>query len=80
MITGFLSIIEFFLISGMDITLLGEINCFVDVKFSLLIGNSDFILSNGFILIYLGFSSIIGCVSGMSIFLFFFLSYVMFFI
>lgn len=75
--TGSSSTTEPSLTSGMDTTLLGEINCSADVKPSPLTGNSDPTLSNGPISTYSGFSSTTGCASGMSISPFSSPSYVM---
>lgn len=66
-------VIGLIVLFGMDFSILGEINFCTNVKESSLIGNGDFILSNGFILSYVGFLSVIGMV----IFFFFSLSYVM---
>lgn len=75
--TGSSSTTEPSLTSGMDTTLLGEINCSADIKPSPLTGNSDPTLSNGPISTYAGFSSSTGCASGMTISPFSSPSYVM---
>lgn len=75
--TGSSTTTEPSLTSGMDTTLLGEINCSADIKPSPLTGNSDPTLSNGPISTYSGFSSSTGCASGMTISPFSSPSYVM---
>ncbi|KAJ7323700.1 Lysine-specific demethylase 6A [Desmophyllum pertusum] len=75
--TGSTTTTEPSLTSGMHTTLLGEINCSVDIKPSPLTGNGDPTLSNGTISTYSGFSSSNACASGMSISPFSSPSYVM---
>lgn len=75
--TGSSTTTEASLTSGMDTTLLTEINCSAGIKPSPLTGNSDPTLSNGPISTYSGFSSATGCASGMTISPFSSPSYVM---
>lgn len=63
--------------SGIETTILSEINCSTDAKASPLTGNGDPTLSNGPISSYSGFSSSNACASGMSISPFSSPSYVM---
>ena len=75
--TGTTTIAEPTVHSGIDTTILSEINCSTDAKSSPLTGNSDPTLSNGPISSYSAFSSSNACASGMSISPFASPSYVM---